>query len=377
MADFIPISSVRTQPDAPVDTTLMTNLADNDVHVNERMGTPTDGGLPTPNHAHLGFDQDGTAQIAGTTGGISIVSGSYIGIGDTLGINLTRFKPEFMMILKLARIGETGSPSPQIKHDGDLENFSTPLSGLGGKTNLGVSRLRLGGALFIGGSPQANSPNSKYTTLLLKSNPKGIKKGIYTGNTDPTQQIQNIGFQPSVVLVWRATSTVNSIPVIKTIGMTGTNSKDFGGNSGSILASNGIISLDIDGFTVGNSSRVNNNNVDYAFLAFKSFTDSGESIQVDSYVGDGNNPRNPLLVNSANFAPHWAWIINTNVSGSSRSLVLASVEMTIALATDNPLMVSTLVLEMLENGIDLTNDNHVNALNDNYDIIWFLSGVRP
>ncbi|MCH7560625.1 MAG: hypothetical protein IIC67_04530, partial [Thaumarchaeota archaeon] len=50
MADFISITGIRTQPDAPIDTTLMTNLADNDVHVNERIGTPTGSGTPSVNH---------------------------------------------------------------------------------------------------------------------------------------------------------------------------------------------------------------------------------------------------------------------------------------------------------------------------------------
>lgn len=371
---FTSITDVRIQPDAPVDTTLMRDLRDNDINSSERIGIPTGSGTADRNHAHLGLGKDGSAAIGGTTGGISIVSGSYLGTFDNNNPNLTRFKPEFMMIAKVARTGVGGSAGPVIKHSGDDAGESTPLLGSGGKASVGINRLQLGGASFDSGAPFFNTVDDRFTTLLLKSNPSGIKFGTYTGDNAADRGITGIGFQPSIVFVWRATSNVNSIPVIKTIGMTGDNSKDFGGNSGAIIT-NGIKTLDLDGFTIGNSSRVNSNNIVYAFVALKSFTDSGEAVQVDSYTGNGVNPR--TLVNTAGFAPHWAWIINTDIAGSTRTLVLSSIEMRNALSTDDGEINSALVLEMLETGIELTADNHVNASGDAYDIIWFQSGVRP
>lgn len=360
--DFTPITGVRTQPDAPVDTTLMTNLADNDVHVNERMGTPTGGGTPSLNHAHLGLGVDGTVAIAGTTGGISIAVGLFQGPGSHYATNLARFNPEFMLLGPGERVSTGGF---QLKTKDDISSFSTDLFS-GTKTNTGISGLRLGGARINDVSAFVGGP---HIGLLLKSNSQltspFVKYGTYDGIGPSTpQSITGIEFLPSVVLVWRTINTTTSKPVIRTIGMTGTNSKQ---TTGEFLTTQGITSLDADGFTVGTDNQVNGNNIQYSFLALRSGSDSGEAIQVDSYVGDDVDER--ILINQAvpTFGPHFVWIISTSVGSSTRPLVSVSIEMNII----------PNVIDFLEDGITLTDANAVNNLDELYDVIWFLGGIRP
>ncbi len=62
--DFTIIALSRTDPDSPLDTTLMIDYANNDIHTDNRVGIHS---LPTAsviNHAHKGFATDGSAPIA-------------------------------------------------------------------------------------------------------------------------------------------------------------------------------------------------------------------------------------------------------------------------------------------------------------------------
>lgn len=367
---FTSITDVRVQPDAPVDTTLMRNLRDNDIHVNERIGIPTGPGTPDQNHGHQGLSKDGSVEIAGTTGGISVASGLWIGQGEFISMNLARFQPEFMMFAQ----GSRRVLDVHIKHDGDDINESTGLSVGTKNTSGGIERLTLGGAKLID-IGNFSVDGDSYAGLLLKSNTDGIKIGTYTG-TPSAQSITGIGFQPEVVLVWRATSNVTSIPVIKTIGMASADSKEFGGNA-SPFDTNQITSFDIDGFSVGTDSQVNANNVDYVFLALQSFS-GGESIAVNTYVGDGIDARVLFTndVDSTGFNPQWAWIINTDTAGTNRAGVVAAIEMNGA--TDvNTGTNSFFVEAFIEGGILVSTDLRVNGSGDNYVVIFFQSGVRP
>lgn len=368
---FTSITDVRIQPDAPVDTTLMRDLRDNDIHANEILGDEILFGSFQQAHAHTG--SDGTAPIGGTTGGLNIGYGFFEGVGDIIGPNITRFKPDVGLGLFIDKT------SIHIKHINDDLNETTNIFNGGKSTAAGIIDLRMGGAKISGSGFGISGRRSEW--LFLKNLSNFIKYDRYTGIASGNQSIDEtstisgtgIGFQPELVIIWRATSNVTSNVIIRTKGFAGSDAKTMSTTVGTILSTL-IVSLDIDGFTVGTSNAVNQNNIQYAFLALTSLS-GAEAIQIDSYDGDGDPER--IITNSALFTPDWVLIINTDTSGTTFGPVWATIGLASSVThvgTTNP------ILEITENGVIINNANEVNLLSDpvtKYDIIFFRSGNRP
>ena len=68
---FTTISNSQIDPDSPLDTTLFTQLRDNDLHINQRVGITT-GGPVLEDHAHKGFGAggDSSALISSVAAGV-------------------------------------------------------------------------------------------------------------------------------------------------------------------------------------------------------------------------------------------------------------------------------------------------------------------
>lgn len=124
-------------------------------------------------------------------------------------------------------------------------------------------------------NPTANNQatRKKYVVDQIASNITGlsqIKVSTYTGNGSTTQAITGVGFQPDIVLIMPHRGNPDAISVIKTSAM-GTYSKFF--NDLGAYLNDAIISLDTDGFTVGDvtGSAVdyNANGRTYSYLALK------------------------------------------------------------------------------------------------------------
>ena len=97
-----------------------------------------------------------------------------------------------------------------------------------------------------------------------------LATGTYTGNGGANQAIAGLGFQPRCVIVTRHENTIDSGFYMKNdqMGVNAVSLELDGAVAGYWYAPNIIISLDADGFTVGNLLGVNLGATDYSYQAW-------------------------------------------------------------------------------------------------------------
>src|SRR5262249_35567348 len=121
-----------------------------------------------------------------------------------------------------------------------------------------------------------------------------MRTGRYVGDGLDNRRITGLGFQPAVVLIKADTGQT---AVMRTSTMVGDLSKDL--TSTTPLTANLIQTLDPDGFTIGNDSRVNTDSVLYYWTAFA----ASPNIVVSTYPGNGVNPLDSQNITSLSFSP--------------------------------------------------------------------------
>jgi len=132
--------------------------------------------------------------------------------------------------------------------------------------------------------------------------------GTYVGN-GTSKTINNIGFQPDVILVkaassedgWVATNTMN-IGYCKSLD--GTN----------ILQTGIISSTNANGFVVGSSAQSNSNGITYHFICFK----TGTMLSTGSYTGNGGATKG---ITGLGFQPEMVWIFSDDNSTNSQAFL--------------------------------------------------------
>lgn len=110
-----------------------------------------------------------------------------------------------------------------------------------------------------------------------------VKTGQYTGDGNTTLAVTGVGFQPHFVMV--KSRTTAQVASIRTSDMGTNESKPI---SNLAVVTDGVRSLDADGFTVGNNARVNANTVVYDYVAVRN--DGNSDFAVGTYTGNGGNP---------------------------------------------------------------------------------------
>lgn len=123
-----------------------------------------------------------------------------------------------------------------------------------------------------------------------------VKIGSFTGNGTDDHAISGIGFQPDLVIIKNIGTATNADLVFSTEKMTSGQSLIF--RADSTYLTDGIKSLDSDGFTLGTSSRVNTSSVNYMYLAvkdngagdFATFTYTGDNTDARAITGLGFSP---------------------------------------------------------------------------------------
>lgn len=140
-----------------------------------------------------------------------------------------------------------------------------------------------------------------YRLLGNVGNPAGIgilltsfATGTYTGDGSATQVIGGIGFQPILVLIYPQDDAARSGQAFKMAG-DGANASVYqsGFANGWRYGADHVISLDADGFTVGDGTPLGVNlcNVKgrvYAYVCWGPLGSVGVNLVVGSYTGDGN-----------------------------------------------------------------------------------------
>lgn len=179
--------------------------------------------------------------------------------------------------------------------------------------------------------------------------------GKYTGDGTASRAIAGVGFAPEVVLI---KGVLNQRTVIRTATMTGDASKELTLNGS--LEPDHILSLDVDGFTVGSDSSVNDNGVVYYWTAFQS--NPGDMV-VGSYVGDAKTDRHI----TTGFPPAYAIIIGEGTVYATQRIA------DLAANRSYPFSASASNANRIK-GFDATgmvigNNVHVNAAGETYHYI--------
>ncbi len=108
-----------------------------------------------------------------------------------------------------------------------------------------------------------------------------LATGTYIGDFNSPRAITGIGFQPDVVIV---KGDNNRSAIIRTSTMGPTISRELGGTA--VYYTDGIASLDADGFSVGSGAVANSGGVTYCWTAMR----AAEGIMdVGTYTGDGTD----------------------------------------------------------------------------------------
>lgn len=110
----------------------------------------------------------------------------------------------------------------------------------------------------------AKIANGTIAAAKLAAGIARIDIDTYTGDGAATQAVTGIGFQPSLVLVFRLAA---GHVILKTDDMTGADAKNM---TAATTVTDCVISFDADGFTVGDAAHVNTNLTAYFYLALAS-----------------------------------------------------------------------------------------------------------
>ncbi|KKR05980.1 MAG: hypothetical protein UT34_C0001G0020 [candidate division WS6 bacterium GW2011_GWF2_39_15] len=127
--------------------------------------------------------------------------------------------------------------------------------------------------------------------------------GSYTGNG--TSQSVNTGFQPDLAIV---KSSNTSLAMWKSTPM-GTNTSNFFGLNNEDSTGQRIQTLDASGFTVGNNNVVNENSINFWFIAFKEVSGA---MDVGTYTGNATDNRDidTSIDSGLTFRPNYVFVKN-------------------------------------------------------------------
>ena len=177
--------------------------------------------------------------------------GQYTGNGTSQTINNVGFQAETAFVL-----GESGSQTVfrtnQNANTFDLSNNGSYASSI---TSLDAN------SFAVGSSVATNQNAINYHYFAFNDNSNYFKTGAYTGNGVDDRNITGVGFESEFIIV-KATSTNNYA-----IGKT--ESTGYNVNANVAGATNQTQALQSDGFQVGSDAAVNQNGVNFMYLAWK------------------------------------------------------------------------------------------------------------
>lgn len=229
-------------------------------------------------------------------------TGYYIGTGtDNFSITGVGFQPDMVLIKDDSTNGVDGVNFKTSAMSGEI---SVSLGDSDGNDTSDVIQSLDSDGFTVGTNVDVNSTNTRYTWIAFGgsdcTSTGTFCVGSYTGN-GTSLSVTGAGFQPNLASV-KGSGTTSS--VFRTGDMP-TNHTHRWDNGAPITNGSGIASLHSSGFSVGNSSTVNSNGVNYWFFAFKS---TANIFTTGTFTGDGTDNRSI----SVGFTPQTVFIKNTS-----------------------------------------------------------------
>lgn len=230
-------------------------------------------------------------RLAGQDTQLSLVkSGSYAGNGaDNRAITGVGFQPDTVIIK-----GDT-SQVAVARLSSMIGDSSKLLVGSAALTPDIIQSLDADG-FTIGTHATVNSSGANYHWIAFKAEAELLKIGSYTGDGTTNHPITGLGFSPDYIMIMSA-STPEAVHRSITMPRTYFFNAEDGDNP-----INRIKSFDTDGFTVGNSSRINTGGFTYYYAAWNA---ACGKVSVGSYAGDNTDNRS---ISGAWFKPEYVII---------------------------------------------------------------------
>lgn len=199
--------------------------------------------------------------------------GSYTGNGTSQSITGIGFAPDIVIVKsygldRAPYIRSTDMPATNSKQLIDNLAFVTTQ----------ITSLDADG-FSVGSGNAANENGETIQYIAIKAAVADCKIGTYVGNGADNRSISGIGFEPTMVWVWRS----GDEPMWKSNHHTTEYSRSFK----DFALDNAIQALEADGFQVGSDDPCNQNAVTYYYAAFK----ASSIFTTFTYEGNGADDR--------------------------------------------------------------------------------------
>jgi hypothetical protein len=224
------------------------------------------------------------------------VTGTYTGDGnDDRTISGVGFQPD-IVIVHSDDIGEEASFRTADMPNGRSKNVTTGNS-------LGSNEIQsfTADGFVIGDDVDVNGNGETYYWVAMKAG-ANVEHGTYTGDGNDNRNITSVGFQP----IWVITLGDGEDDFFRPGSYGGANSYSLDGTGGASNRIQGVLS---NGFQVGSNNDVNNNGVDYYWIAFANTTSTAAGF----YTGDNNDPR---TISIHGIDPVFAWVKRSGTRAS-------------------------------------------------------------
>lgn len=265
-------------------------------------------------------------------------SGSYTGNGiDNRAITDASFQPDLVIIK-----GDTAQNAVLRSSSMTGDNSKALVGAIALENNL-IQSLDADG-FTVGTDVRVNLSGVVYHWTAFKASDGKLSVGSYGGDGSANHFITGIGFQPEYIIV--ASAGTN-----EAVHRSTTMSKTYFFNAEDDDTGNRIISFNISGFSVGNSSRVNTGGVMYHYAAWNAI--SGE-MNNGSYGGDSNDNRD---INYLGLMPEYVIIrgegLRETVHKSSSTGPLSDITMDFRASANNPNEIQKLEKDKFQVGTDV------------------------
>lgn len=287
----------------------------------------------------------------------NVISGSYTGNGiDNRIITGAGFTPNAVII----KASSTQNAVIRV----------SAMSGDSSKSLIGSNALEPnliqsfdGDGFTIGTDARVNAGGAVYNWIAFRAVAGELAVGSYTGNGAVDHDITGIGFQPEYVIAMSSSTN-------EAVHRSNTMPKTYFFNAEDGDTGNRIISFDPDGFSVGNSSRVNSNGTTYFYAAWNN---TAAKMQNGSYTGNGADNR---FITGIGYQPEYVIIrgqgLLETVHKSYSIGPSADVTMDFRASANDVNEIQALEAD----GFQVGNDSQTNAAGTTYHWISFPTGFK-
>jgi hypothetical protein len=277
-------------------------------------------------------------------------TGFYTGNGlDNRAITGVGFQPDVIIIKAADRNEEAVCRSSSMTGDN-----TKPLGSNQALTSDMIQSLDANG-FTIGTDDMVNRADITYHWIAFEQAPGELTVNTYTGNATDNHNIATVGFQPDYVIVM---SSLGRDSVHRSSAQSGDSTLWFRNVAPS---TNLIQAFQSNGFQVGSSSIVNENNVTFHYIAWKAFAGK---MAVGVYDGDGVDDRD---ITGLGFQPDYVIIKdNDNMEAVHRSDTVGGDS---TLWFVDQVAEANMIQALQFDGFQVGDDDNVN-LDDTRDYFW-------